>query len=74
MLATAYWAASARGGVTRQGVVLTYLLSFVIGSQSPPPLCWEAYTSRDRALSGLPTFSHPLIVNKTSSSSHRRRA
>ena len=35
MLATAYWAtsAAAQGGVTRQGVVLTYLLSLVIGSQ-----------------------------------------
>ena len=33
MLATAYWATSAQGGVTRQGVVLTYLLSLVIGSQ-----------------------------------------
>ena len=33
MLAAAYWAASAQGGVTRQGVVLTYLLSFVVGSQ-----------------------------------------
>jgi len=33
VLATAYWATSAQGGVTRQGVVLTYLLSLVIGSQ-----------------------------------------
>ena len=31
--ATAYWATSAQGGVTRRGVVLTYLLSLVIGSQ-----------------------------------------
>jgi len=29
----AYWATSAQGGVTRRGVVLTYLLSIVIGSQ-----------------------------------------
>ena len=28
-----YWATSAQGGVTRRGVVLTYLLSLVIGSQ-----------------------------------------
>jgi uncharacterized membrane protein YccC len=28
-----------RGGVTRQGLVLTYILSFVIGSpEDPPPL------------------------------------
>ena len=33
MLATAYWATSAQGGVTGQGVLLTYLLSLVIGSQ-----------------------------------------
>ena len=33
VLATAYWATSAQGGVTRRGVVLTYLLSLVIGSQ-----------------------------------------
>jgi len=33
VLATVYWAPSAQGGVTRQGVVLTYLLSFVIVSQ-----------------------------------------
>ena len=33
VLATAYWATSSQGGVTRQGVVLTYLLSIVIGSQ-----------------------------------------
>ena len=33
MLATAYWATSAQSGITRQGVVLTYLLSLVIGSQ-----------------------------------------
>ena len=33
VLATVYWAPSAQGGVTRQGVVLTYLLSFVIDSQ-----------------------------------------
>ena len=33
MLATAYWATSAQGGVTRQGVVLTYLLSFLVDSQ-----------------------------------------
>jgi len=32
-LATAYWATSAHGGVTRQGVVLTYLLSLGIGGQ-----------------------------------------
>ena len=31
-LATAYWATSAQGGVIRRGVVLTYLLSLVIGS------------------------------------------
>jgi len=31
--ATAYWATSAQGGVTRRGVVLTYRLSLVIGSQ-----------------------------------------
>ena len=39
MLATAYWATSTQGGVTQRGVVLTYLLSLVIGSQktSPPP-------------------------------------
>ena len=29
MLATAYWVTSAQGGVTRQGVVRTYLLSLV---------------------------------------------
>jgi len=28
-----YWATSAQGGVTRQGVVLTYLLSFATDSQ-----------------------------------------
>jgi len=33
VLATAYWATSAQGGVTRQGVVLTYLLSLIIGSE-----------------------------------------
>jgi len=33
VLATAYWATSAQGGVTRRGVVLTYRLSLVIGSQ-----------------------------------------
>ena len=33
VFATAYWAMSAQGGVTRRGVVLTYLLSLVIGSQ-----------------------------------------
>ena len=33
VLATVYGAPSAQGGVTRQGVVLTYLLSLVIGSQ-----------------------------------------
>ena len=33
VLATAYWVTSAQGGVTRRGVVLTYLLSLVIGSQ-----------------------------------------
>ena len=32
VLATAYWATSAQGGDTRRGVVLTYLLSLVIGS------------------------------------------
>jgi len=30
---SSYWATSAQGGVTRRGVVLTYLLSLVIGSQ-----------------------------------------
>ena len=30
--ATVYWSPSAQGGVTQQGVVLTYLLSFVIDS------------------------------------------
>jgi len=35
VLATAYWATSAQGGVTRMGVTtpLTYLLSLVICSQ-----------------------------------------
>ena len=33
VLATVYWAPSSQGGVTRQGVVLTYPLSFVIDSQ-----------------------------------------
>jgi len=33
VLATAYWATSVQGGVTRRGVVLTYRLSLVIGSQ-----------------------------------------
>ena len=49
VLATAYWATSAQGGVTRQGVVLTYLLSFVIGSQYnllPPPSSWSASRAR----------------------------
>jgi len=33
VLATVYWANGARDGVTRQGVVLIYLLSFVMDSQ-----------------------------------------
>ena len=33
VLATVYWDPSAQGGVTQQGVVLAYLLSFVMDSQ-----------------------------------------
>jgi hypothetical protein len=52
-LATVYWAPSAQRGVTRQGVVLTYLLSFVIDSQETPTSAQGVVTRRGVVLTYL---------------------
>jgi len=60
VFATAYWATSAQGGVTRQGVVLTYLLSLVIGRRVNLGV-WGMAQASQLGVRGMPTHPPPSM-------------